>query len=509
MAMTPVCELRAVTKEFPGVRALDRVDLALFPGELHGLAGENGAGKSTVVKILSGAEPPDAGEVIVDGLPRRFRSPREAIAAGISVVYQELALAPHLSVTENVLLGRMPSSLGRVRWRDAHRHAKEALDRLDVDIDVRAKLGDLSLGRQQLVEIARALERDARIVILDEPSAMLGRHDLEVLFRALQALKARGVACLYISHRLHELFELADRVTVLKDGKHVATRPIEELDVPQLVTLMTGRELAIPTRPAREDNRPPFLEVEGLGRDGVFDSVSFAVSRGEIVGIAGLVGSGRTEVARAIAGAEPAHRGVIRLGGREMRAKTPRTALRLGIGFVTEDRKDQGLLLDRSIQENVGLASLRKRSTFGVIRHRRDREEVLELARKVDLRYRRLSQPVKLLSGGNQQKVMLARWLAADCELLILDEPTRGVDVGGKSEIYRLMRLLAVQGVGILMISSEIEEIVAMSDRVLVMREGRLVAEFVGDEIDEDHILRAALVYSVVEAESGVPDESE
>ena len=504
MAMTPVCELRAVIKEFPGVRALDRVDLALFPGELHGLAGENGAGKSTVVKILSGAEPPDAGEVIVDGLPRRFRSPREAIAAGISVVYQELALAPHLSVTENVLLGRMPSSLGRVRWRDAHRHAKEALDRLDVDIDVRAKLGDLSLGRQQLVEIARALERDARIVILDEPSAMLGRHDLEVLFRALQALKARGVACLYISHRLHELFELADRVTVLKDGKHVATRPIEELDVPQLVTLMTGRELAIPSRPASAGNRPPFLEVEGLGRDGVFDGVSLTVRRGEIVGMAGLVGAGRTEVARAIAGAEPAQRGVIRLSGREMRARSPRTALRLGIGLVPEDRKDQGLLLNRSIQENVGLASLRKRSIFGVIRHRRDREEVLELARKVDLRYRGLSQPVKLLSGGNQQKVMLARWLAADCELLILDEPTRGVDVGGKSEIYKLMRMVAAQGVGILMISSEIEEIIAMSDRVLVMREGQLVAEFVGDEIDDDHILRAALVYSVDHPGSGV-----
>jgi ABC-type sugar transport system ATPase subunit len=504
MPTTPVCELRAVTKEYPGVRALDVVDLALYPGELHGLAGENGAGKSTLVRIVSGAEPPDAGEVILDGRPRRFASPHEAIAAGISVVHQELALAPHLTVTENVLLGRLPSSHGLVRWREAHLRAKEALDRLDVDINVRAKLGDLSLGRQQLVEIARALERDARIVILDEPSAMLGRHDLEVLFGTLRALKARGVACLYISHRLHELFELADRVTVLKDGKRVATHPIGELDVPKLVTLMTGRELAIPSRRTREDDLQPLLQVEGLGRDGAFDDVSFSVRSGEIVGMAGLVGAGRTEIARAIAGAEPAQRGVIRLRGRVVDTRSPRSTLRRRIGLVPEDRKDQGLLLNRSIRENVGLASLAKRSVFGVIRHREDRENVLELAGKVDLRYRNLSQHAIFLSGGNQQKAMLARWLAADCELLILDEPTRGVDVGGKSEIYALMRLVTAQGVGILMISSEIEEIVAMSDRVVVMREGRLVSQFAGDEIDEDHILRAALVHSVADTDSGV-----
>jgi ABC-type sugar transport system ATPase subunit len=478
----PLAELRSVSKGFPGVLALDHVDLALYPGEIHGLAGENGAGKSTLVKVLSGAHAPDAGELRLQGRPVRFRSPREALAAGIGVVHQELAGAPHLTVTENVLLGRLPSGWGRVR----------------------VLMGRLSLGRQQLVEIARALVRESQVLILDEPSAILGQHDLEVLFTALRGLRDRGVACLYISHRLNELFELTDRVTVLKDGAHVATEPIGDLSMDQLVALMTGRELVAPSRPVREASAAPLLEVDGLTRAGAFADVSFRVHPGEIVGMAGLVGSGRTEVARAIAGVDHAEGGTIGVRGRTVRMTSPRAALRYGIGLLPEDRKDQGLLMNRSVRENIGLASLRKRSRFGILRGGRDSRDAAALARQVDLRYRGLDQLVRFLSGGNQQKVMLARCLGAESQILILDEPTRGVDVGGKSEIYALMRQLVDGGVGILMISSEIEEIVMMSDRVLVMRAGRLVLELAGDDIEEDQIMRAALVHSVADRQGAV-----
>ncbi|MBA2577252.1 MAG: sugar ABC transporter ATP-binding protein [Euzebyaceae bacterium] len=500
----PLAELRSVSKGFPGVLALDHVDLALYPGEIHGLAGENGAGKSTLVKVLSGAHTPDVGELRLHGRPVRFRSPREALAAGIGVVHQELAGAPHLTVTENVLLGRLPSGWGRVRWAEAHRQARAVLDRLEIPIDERVLMGRLSLGRQQLVEIARALVRESQVLILDEPSAILGQHDLEVLFTALRGLRDRGVACLYISHRLNELFELTDRVTVLKDGAHVATEPIGDLSMDQLVALMTGRELVAPSRPVREASAAPLLEVDGLTRAGAFADVSFRVHPGEIVGMAGLVGSGRTEVARAIAGVDHAEGGTIGVRGRTVRMTSPRAALRYGIGLLPEDRKDQGLLMNRSVRENIGLASLRKRSRFGILRGGRDSRDAAALARQVDLRYRGLDQLVRFLSGGNQQKVMLARCLGAESQILILDEPTRGVDVGGKSEIYALMRQLVDGGVGILMISSEIEEIVMMSDRVLVMRAGRLVLELAGDDIEEDQIMRAALVHSVADRQGAV-----
>lgn len=501
----PVAELRSITKTYPGVVALHEVDLDVRPGEVHGLAGENGAGKSTLIKVLSGAVEPDSGEIWLDGERVRLRSPRDAIERGISVVHQELAGAPHLSVTENILLGRLPTRFGRVDWSRAHRQAREALDRLSVHFSERALMGSLSLGRQQLVEIARALVRNARILVLDEPSAILGRHDLDVLFTTIRELRAAGVGCVYISHRLEEHFALADRVTVLKDGQRVGTYPIEELDEDRLVTLMTGRELTAPERPERPPGGQPVLQVAGLTRRGVFDDISFEVHAGEIIGLAGLVGSGRTEVARAIAGLDPVDAGAVHVRGHELKLGHPIAARRTGVGLLPENRKEQGLLLNRSVRENVGIASLAKRSRLGFIDGPGDLREVEALAERVGLRYTGPGQVVRNLSGGNQQKTLFARWLAADADVLLLDEPTRGVDVGGKSDIYQLMRALADRGAAIVMISSEVEEVVAMSDVVLVMREGRIVERLTGDEISEDAIMRAALVRSVGEDE---PEEA-
>jgi ribose transport system ATP-binding protein len=502
---SPVAQLRSITKSYPGVVALDDVDLELMPAEVLGLAGENGAGKSTLIKVLSGAVEPDSGELWLSGEPVRLRTPREAIARGISVVHQELAGAPHLSVTENVLLGRLPHRLGRVDWTAAHRRTREVLDQLGVDISGRAVMGDLSLGRQQLVEIARALVRDARILILDEPSAILGSRDLDVLFDTIRSLRERGVSCIYISHRLEELFTLADRVSVLRDGAHVGTHRTEDLDEERLITLMTGRQIGAVDRRQRPRAGSPVLAVDGLTRSGAFQDVSFAVHAGEVVGMAGLVGAGRTEVARVVAGVDDADAGTVTVRGRQLRLGHPASARRFGIGLLPENRKDQGLLMNRSVRENVGLASLRKRSRGGVISGASDLRQVRDVANRVDLRYTGPAQLAGNLSGGNQQKVLLARWLAAGVAVLLLDEPTRGVDVGGKSEIYALIREVADQGVAILMISSEVEEVVSMSDRVLVMREGRLVARLAAEESTEERIMRSALVRSVDEA---TPDEA-
>jgi ABC-type sugar transport system ATPase subunit len=492
-----VAELVGITKSYPGVVALSEVSLGLRAGEVHALVGENGAGKSTLMKILGGAEVPDDGRILVDGADVRFRSPADAIGRGISVVHQELVGAPSLSVTENTLLGRLPRTrAGRVRWREAHDRAREVLDRLGVAVDERTEMRRLSLGQQQLVEIARALVRDVRVLVLDEPSAILGHRDLDRLHDVVRTLRDRGVAVVYISHRLKEVLSLGDRVTVLKDGRFQGMAEAAELDEERLVTMMTGRQLTTPERPPAHGSRSPVLQVRGLACAPWSTPVDLDLGKGEIVGLAGLVGSGRTELARAVIGADPAT-GRVTVGGRVLHRRSPRSARSAGIAYLPEDRKDQGLLLERSIQENVGLASLSGRSRLGVISPRRDREQVRELTAKVRLKSAGIHQPASSLSGGNQQKVMLARWLAAAPEVLILDEPTRGIDVGGKSEIYRLMRELADGGRSILMISSEIEEILAMSDRVLVMRQGRIVAEFTGDDINEDDISRAAIVDAV------------
>lgn len=496
----PIIELSDIVKRYPGVVALDHVSLDLHRHEVHGLAGENGAGKSTLIKVLSGAIQPEEGTIRLDGEPVRFHHPLAALRAGISVVHQELEGAPHLTVTENILLGQLPRFLGVVRWGQAHQRARELLGRLSVDLDVKRPLGSLSLGQQQLVEIARALARDVRVLVLDEPSAILGQQDVERLFNTVQSLRGDGVACVYISHRLDEHFTLADRISVLRDGKYVGTRPTGEIDHRVLVTMMTGREVTrarLAGRRGDSPSRTPLLQTRSLTVAGSFRDVDLELRPGEILGVAGLIGAGRTEVARAIAGIDPATSGEIWVGGRKVTIRSPRQARRLGIDLVPEDRKGQGLLLNRSVRENIGIGSLASRARFGVIDGRRDRLEVAELARRVDLRHRDEKQLVGTLSGGNQQKVLLARTLAAGSRILLFDEPTRGVDVGGKREIWQLIRGLADDGAAVMLISSEIEEIVTVSDRVMVMRGGTVAAHLEGDDITEGKISEAALLQTV------------
>ena len=493
--MKHVAELRSITKRYPGVVALEEVDLDIRAGEVHGLAGENGAGKSTLMKVLGGAVAPDSGEILIDGEAVRLGSPHAAIGRGISVVHQELVSAPSLSVAENVLLGHLSrSAIGGVRWKATRARAREVLDRVGLHVDERTEMGRLSLGQQQLVEIARALVRDARVLVLDEPSAILGGKDLDVLHDVVRSMRDGGVAVVYISHRLKEVLALCDRVSVLKDGRSQGTVNAAEMDEQRLVTMMTGRQLTAPERPASVAHAPTLLEARPRRSDPTAPrSLDVVVRAGEIVGLAGLVGSGRTELARTIFGAESGPYDVT-VAGRALGRRSPRSAGRAGIAYLPEDRKDQGLLLNRSIRENIGLASLKHRSVAGILRTKQDRSSVKALAGRVHLKAASLEAPPSTLSGGNQQKVMLARWLAASPTVLILDEPTRGIDVGGKSEIYALMREFTRSGRGILMISSEIEEIVAMSDRVLVMNQGQVVAEYSADAITEDNISRSALL---------------
>lgn len=486
-------QLTGIEKRYPGVRALQGVDFDLRAGEIHALAGENGAGKSTLMKVLGGVILPDEGEVRIRGELTRLSGPRDALKMGISLVHQELVTTPMLSVTENILLGRLPSKLGRVDWSGAHKHARELLDRLGLRISERTQMARLSLGQQQLVEIARALSRESAVLVLDEPSAILGQTELETLYRVVRNLRDEGVGIVYISHRLSEVLALTDRVTVLKDGQLQKTVASADLDQEQLVTLMTGRDLTIPPKTSPAEDAPILLSVEDLHVRGAAEPVSFTVRAGEVLGVAGLVGSGRTEVARAIIGADPA-RGLVSVRGKQMRRRTPRSTRRKGVAYLPEDRKDQGLLLNRSIHENIGLASLGRRSRWGILRRKWDESDVERHATAVGMKAPNLRAKAGTLSGGNQQKVMLARWLAAEPSVLILDEPTRGIDVGSKSEIYQLIHQVAESGRAVVLISSELEEILSMSNRVLVMRDRRIAAELATGEISEQAVTRAAIV---------------
>jgi rhamnose transport system ATP-binding protein len=477
------------------VHALRGASLELRAGEVHALVGENGAGKSTLIKILTGAVQPDGGTIEVAGRRVGEHSPRAAKAAGIAAIYQQPALFPELTVAENLALGLEAGGLlRRVNWKARRRRAQELLDRVGARIDPDAEALSLSMPQQQLVEIARALGADARILILDEPTASLGDDDARHLLDVIRELRGRGVGMIYISHRLEELPQIADRVTVLRDGRTVGTRDMETVSREQLIALMVGRELSavFPKREVPLGNVVLECDDVGCAASGVRD-VSLVVCAGEIVGLAGLVGAGRTELARTLFGLTPADAGTVRLNGRPVRIESPSDAIGLGIAYVPEDRRRHGVVLDMPIAANVTLASLPAMSRAGALDTRREREVAADYTRRLGVKTPSIHTPVSSLSGGNQQKVALGRWLLTKPKLLILDEPTQGIDVGAKSEIHTLMCDLAAQGVAVLMISSELPEILGMSDRIAVMRGGTIVDVFSRANATQERILAAAL----------------
>jgi ABC-type sugar transport system ATPase subunit len=495
MSEKPLLRLEHITKSFSGVTVLDDIHLEVRPGEVHALVGENGAGKSTLVKIVAGAHRADRGRIFWKGRQIRIENPRQARQLGISIVNQEPMLVPQLSIGENIFLGRHPSrrAIFRwVRWRDIHERAEALLRRLGCRLDPKLLVGRLSIADQQLVEIARALASRAELIIMDEPTSPLSEPEAKQLFETIARLRAQGVSFIYISHRLKEIHEIADRVTVLRDGRCVVTGLIAEIPRGDLVRFMAGRE--VKGRSSGRSSRASLqeaLRVEGLTSPGKFYDVSFCIRRGEILGLAGLVGAGRTELAEAIFGAAPPESGKVYLYGEPVNIKTPAAAVRLGMALVPDDRKVKGLVVGASVRFNVALAArqTRRRVFLGAAP---EEELIGRLLR--DLRFNQLDmeQPVIYLSGGNQQKVVLARWLLADPKVFILDEPTRGIDVGARAEIYNMVWQLADRGVAILLISSELDEILLLADRILVMRRGRIVGQMGRQEATEERIMRLA-----------------
>ena len=489
-AQRVVLEMRDIDKVFPGAHALRAVDLTVHEGEILGLIGENGAGKSTLIRILAGASQRDAGEITIDGQSVEAASPHEMIRRGVSVIYQEPSLAPHLSVAENIFMGRLPTrGPGIVDWPALAQQTAIVAQRLGLDLQPRTRVARLSVAGRQMVEIAKALSREARLIVLDEPSAVLADAELRGLFEVMRRLAEKGVSFIYISHRLNEVFEITDRVTVMKDGRVVATRRTGDLTPDELVRLMVGRDLAANLAGIREPDGPVALSVRGLTREGVLRGIDLDVRAGEIVGIAGLAGSGRTELLRAIHGADPIDEGTIQVFGESVRIRSPREAIARGIGLLTEDRKGDGLLLKQSVGFNTTISRLKEVAPRGIVRRGLERMTVRGYIDRLSIRTPGASTLVRNLSGGNQQKVIFAKWLHAQCRILLVDEPTRGVDVGAKREIHMLLRDLADRGVAIVMVSSELPEVLAVSDRIVVMREGRITAELRRDEATEERIM--------------------
>lgn len=490
---SPLFRLSGITKRFGGVVAVQDVDFELRPGEVHALVGENGAGKSTLMKIVDGLYEPDEGSLEVNGEVVSFSSPRDAEAAGIAMIPQELDLFPELSIAENLFVGRKRprTRWGGLDWSTMQQEARRRMDALGVKLDVTASVKGLSAANGQIVAIARALVGDARAVVMDEPTSSLTDREARQLFRIIEDLTSSGVGVVYISHRLEEIFQIADRTTVLRDGRHIATAPTSELGAEELVRLMVGRPLSeFFTRHPHEPGEVA-LEVRGLTREGEFRDVDLTLHRGEILGLAGLVGAGRTELAQAIFGIRAPDAGEILVDGEEARMHSPQAAMEKGVFYVPEERRSQGLILPFSIKNNITLSILDRISRFGFV-PRSERQTADRFARELSIRGAELSDPVGRLSGGNQQKVVVAKALAREPSVLLLDEPTRGVDVGAKSEIYRLIDDLAREGKAILLISSELEEVLSMSDRVLVMREGRINGEFGRSEATQETVMTAA-----------------
>ena len=490
----PLLQVRGLVKHFPGAKALDGVDLDVRAGEVHCLLGQNGAGKSTLIKVLAGAHEPDAGELTWRGERVTLAHPEAAMSLGIATIYQELDLVPGLTVTDNIYLGREHSRFGLMRPATANRAAAALLERLGhPEIRPSAEVGTLSAARQQMVSIARALSQDARLIIMDEPSAVLDNEEVVNLFGVIRDLTAADVAVLYISHRLEEIREIGDRITILKDGKTVATG-VSAQDTPtrEVITLMTGRDIeyVFPERRALPaDDVAPLLEVENLGLEGEFAGVNFTVRPGEIVGLAGLVGSGRSEILETVCGARRATSGEVRVAGRTLRKGDVAASVAAGVGLAPEERKSQALLLGDPVFRNISLASLARFTRRGFLSAAAEREVASEQVEALEVRPQDVNREVRTLSGGNQQKVVLARWLVRDCKVLLLDEPTRGVDIGARSEIYALIDELTARGVAVVIVSSEIPEVLGLAHRVLVVNEGVVVTEAPATELDEHHVL--------------------
>ncbi|MBZ0283888.1 MAG: sugar ABC transporter ATP-binding protein [Anaerolineae bacterium] len=504
----PTLALENISKQFPGVKALDGVHFDINAGEVHALLGENGAGKSTLIKIVSGVYKSDTGSIRIDGQAVTFNNPREAQGKGIATIYQELSLYPELTVAENIFIGHAPhrsfGPLKVVDWGTVYERARELLASLNIhDLDVRRKVGSLNVGNRQRVEIAKALSINARVLIMDEPTAALTETDVERLFEIVRLLKGQGVGIIYISHRLQEVFELADRATVLRDGQYVGTKAVKDTSEDELISMMVGRTIdnLFPKLPAKPGE--PVLEIRNLTRPPLTRNVSLTVRAGEIVGLSGLVGSGRSELAQVIFGMTPAQSGEIYIGGQRVHINHPAQAVKLGIAYVPEDRGTQGLVKQMNIRENASLAVLRALSRASFIKRGEERTLAKNAIQQLSIRAYGTEQIVNKLSGGNQQKVVISKWLASKPKLLIMDEPTRGIDVGAKSEIHRLMSELAVnQGLAILMISSELPEVLGMSDRVLVMREGQLVAEFDRTQATQESVGAAMMRVQAVNGSS-------
>ena len=492
MEGTTILKTTGITKTFPGVRALSDVDFELYKGEVHALVGENGAGKSTLIKILMGVYHCDQGSIFVEGRETPIRNEQDALHAGLRAVYQDVNLASHLTVGENFYLGKMPKRHGLIAWKDIFGQTQKVLDGLGLSINARSRVRDLPIAQQEMVCIAKCTYENAKIIIFDEPTALLTGEETQTLFQIIRKLKAQGISIIYISHRLEELFEICDRATVLKDGMKVDTKEIRELTQKKMVQMMVGRNLGELYSIQSHKTEETVLEVRNLTRNGAFEDVSFCLHRGEILGISGLVGSGRTEIVRSIFGAEKADSGTIIVHGKKAAIRKPQDAIALGIGLLPEDRRAQGLSLSLPISFNINAVSYRKYARYGLVNLAKEREIPEKYIKAVRIKTPSARQKAGKLSGGNQQKVVLGKWLAMDCDILMFDEPTVGVDVGTKQEIYRLIGELTEAGIAVIVISSYLPEVMGLADEILVMYEGKVTGRISREEANEALLMNYA-----------------
>lgn len=489
----PVLVIDHVSKSFPGVKALSDVSLNIYRGEVHALCGENGAGKSTLMKILSGAYRKDSGTIKLNGKEVAIDSPRASEELGISIIYQELNQVNGLTVAENIFLGRQPRKNGMILWKKMYRDAQDSLNKLKISLDAKEKLGNLTIAQRQLVEIVKAVSMDVGVVIMDEPTSSLTSAETEILFSIIEKLKSAGTAVIFITHRMDEIYRICDRLSVLRDGCYIGSGLISEISREELIKMMIGRELKQQYPERSVEPGEELLKVEGLSDGKRVKKVSFTLQKGEVLGFAGLVGAGRTETMRMVFGVDKKEEGKIFIDGREVRISSPRDGIKNRIGFVTENRKEEGLLLAMTCGFNITLAALKKLKKYGVLKLGREKEITEEYVRKLRIVTPSVSQKAALLSGGNQQKVVLSKWLFTDCDIIILDEPTRGIDVGAKREIYEIINQLAAAGKGVIVVSSEMEEVMGICDRILVMREGKISGEVLKADFSQQKISEYAI----------------